>query len=153
MVDTEFEALDDPGLAEEALDSELRDIADGISDERWATGTYRDLEQAIDKLLAGGDEEEFWTSIDTIEDLIQGVTDAYEGTTIVSDEVTLESFVTHHLWCEGVDEWLGALALLRDESVDEPDWDFILQKAEHGNRLLVAIQIYNQRVQSILPST
>lgn len=131
------------------LERELREIAAGIAPSRWSTETYQNLEQAIDAYLEGGEEEALWAQVETIEQLLERVSESYQRTAVLPKEVTMESLVIHRLLCEGIAEWQQALALLR-ESEDEPDWDAVLDGAEAGNRLLVAVQIYYQRLQSAL---
>ena len=131
------------------LENELREIACGIARSRWCTETYENLEKAIDRFLDGGDEEGLWTEVDTIDEILERVSQSYKQTAILPKEVTMESMVTHQLLCQGIEEWKSALELLRDGE-EEPDWTAVLKRAETGNRLLVAVQIYHQRLQSAL---
>lgn len=136
---------------EVALENEIREIASGLADSAWSTETYEKLENAIDAFLDGGAEEPLWSAVDSIEELLERVSESYRQTVILPKEVTLESQVTHSLLYEGMQEWQTALAMLRDdESDEEPPWDNVLEAAERGNRLLVAVQIYYKRLQSTL---
>lgn len=132
------------------LENELREIASGISRDRWSTETYQNFEAAIDRFLDGADEEVLWSQVDAIEDLLDRVQSSYQQTSILPKEVTMESKVTHQLLFEGIEEWREALTMLRDDQEGEIDWNAVLLRAETGNRLLVAVQIYHQRLQSAL---
>jgi hypothetical protein len=142
---------------EVVLEKELREIAAGISRERWSTETYQSLEKAIDAFLDGGAEESLWSTTDSIEELLTRVSDSYRQTAILPKEVTMESMVTHRLLCEGIEGWRAALAMLKDDEPAEGDdeeqdwdWDLVLKTAERGNRLLVAVQIYQSRLRNAL---
>ena len=139
---------------EVVLENEIREIASGLAEAAWSTETFQKLENAIDAFLDGGSEEPRWSAVDAIEELLERVSESYRQTVILPKEVTLESQVTHSLLCEGIEEWQSALALLRDEdSNEEPPWDTVLEAAERGNRLLVAVQIYHKRLQSSLAAS
>ena len=133
---------------EEVLENELREIAAGIAEERWNTETYQNFATAIADFLSGGGEETLWSVVDPIEELLNQSEDNYNDTQILAKEVTLESVVVHKLLVEGTALWRQAVDELKES--DEPDWEFALESAQQGNRLLVAVQIFNQRVQKAL---
>lgn len=139
--------LEFPVPPEAILESELREIATGIDEKRWATDSYQSLQKAITQFLEGGEENEFWAVIDSLEERLEEVEGSYLKTTIVPREVTTESTVCHNLLREGFQLWGEALSLI-GESEDEPDWDHVLELAEQGNRLLVSVQIFNERLQN-----
>lgn len=130
------------------LEQELREIAAGIAKERWCTETFQKFHDAVNAVLDGGDEDAFWDVVDGIEALIDNSHKSYSETHILPKERTLESAVVHKLLIEGMEDWKAALQAIRED--EDPDWEWILATAEHGNRLLVAVQIFNQRVQSAL---
>lgn len=142
--------LDKPAVA--VLEQELREIADGIEKERWTSETYQRFEVAIESYLDGGDEDRFWDVMDDIENLLEKVHESYQTTDIMAREVTAESLVVHQLLLEAMGSWKEAFLLLREESPneEEPDWSAILARAEMGNRLMVAVQIFNGRLQNML---
>ena len=133
---------------EVVLEQELREIAEGIGPERWSTETYQNLEKAVDFFLDGGAEDSLWEVVDGIDALMESTFQAYAQTDVLPKEVTLESAVVHKLLCEGMGWWKEALETLRED--EEPDWSSVLQMAENGNRLLIAVQIFNERVQRAL---
>lgn len=138
----------DPSLVvppEVVLEQELREIAGGIARERWATESFVKLEQAIQGFLETGEEEPLWDVIEMMEAAVENSSQGYAQTDILAKEVTLESQVVHKLLCEGMERWQLALDQVRDEEA-EPDWDQMLEDAEAGNRLLVAVQIYYDRL-------
>lgn len=138
----------DPGLVvppEVVLEHELREIAGGIARERWATESFLKLEEAVRGYLDGGDEEPLWEVVEMMEAAVENSARGYSETDILAKEITLESQVVHKLLCEGMERWQLALDQLRHEDV-EPDLDQMLIDAEAGNRLLVAVQIYYDRL-------
>lgn len=133
---------------EQVLEEELRGIAVGIGREHWCTENYERLERAVNAFLEGGEEAAFWDTIDSLSTGIESAHAQYSSTHILPKEVTLESQVVHKLLCEGIEIWKAALDSLRDG--EEPDWDWLMQTAEEGNRLLIAVQIFEERVRSAL---
>jgi hypothetical protein len=68
----------------------------------------------------------------------------------VNSEVTSESVLGHKLLSEGLQSWLTALDMIRaalEEDV-ETDWQQVLDAAQEGNRLLIVVQKFSQRLQS-----
>jgi hypothetical protein len=133
---------------EMVLEQELREIAIGIAPERWSTETFENLANAINTFLDGGEEDAFWDVVDGIESIIDSSYNSYSETHILPKERTLESVVVHKLLLEGMEDWKASLVSIRED--EDPDWEWVLQTAEHGNRLLVAVQIFNERVQGAL---
>lgn len=131
------------------LEEELRQIAAGLPKQRWKTETYLKLEKAVDQFLDGGEEDDLWDTLDELETLITGASQTYRESTILGKEVTMESQTTHRLLLEGMDLWTAVLARAKDEA-EEPDWDDTLAQAEEANRILAAVTVYNERVQSAL---
>lgn len=147
----------DPNSAqppEVVLEEELREIASGITRERWCTESYETLEQAINALLDGGDEDVFWDFLDGVEKNLERSAESYAQTDILAKEVTIESLVIHKLLCEGIHEWQAAIAVVREGDPDaDPDWEAMLARAEAGNRLLITVQIYYGRLQRAVSFT
>ena len=133
---------------EAVLEQELREIAEGMGPERWSSETYQNLERAVDLFLEGGEEDSLWEVVDGIDALLESTFQSYAQTKVLPKEVTLESAVVHKLLCEGIDWWREALESVREE--EDPDWSSVLKMAETGNRLLIAVQIFNERVQRAL---
>mgnify|MGYP000026398631 CR=1 FL=1 len=133
---------------EQVLEEELREIAAGIGKERWCTESYEKLESAVNTFLDGGEENDFWDVVDGLASSIVAAHSEYCKTQILPKEVTLESRVVHKLLCEGIEDWKAALDSLRED--EEPDWEWLMQTTEHGNRLLVAVQIFEERVRNAL---
>jgi hypothetical protein len=140
---------DVPAQSPEAvLEQELREIAAGINPEKWSTETYQKLEKAIHGFLDGGEEEALWSTVDEIDSILEESYESYRTTGILPKEVTVESVVCHKILFEGICWWKDAVNLLRDGDDDvEPDWSDVLQHAEMGNRLLVTVQVFNDRLQ------
>lgn len=149
------EFVGDPTIYEPAevlLERELREIAAGMDEARWSTELYQEFERSIEKFLEGGEEAAFWETIEEIEGIVTTASDSYRQTEILPKEVTMESTTVHNLLCEGIGLWQAALEALRDEETDEePNWDWVQEAAESGNRLLVAVQIFNERLQHAIP--
>lgn len=133
---------------EEILEQELREIAAGIAEERWCTESYKNLESAIDQFLDGGEEENLWDFLDELEASLERSSESYQQTDILAKEVTVESLVLHKLLLEGIEQWQSAVAVIRQGDPEcEPEWAEMLARAQEGNRLLVAVQIYYGRLQ------
>lgn len=139
-----------PLSAQERLESELRGIAAGLSEDRWCSGAYRELEQAVEAYLGGGQEEDLTEVFDRLEDRLEQVHQGYLETPVVEREVTVESVVTHQLLQEGLQGWREVLHEWQGEEAEEPDWDELLLRAEQANRLLIALQVFERRLRGAL---
>ena len=135
---------------EAVLEQELREIAEGIAYERWSTETFENLASAVKTFLDGGPEDSFWDVVEGIDSLIDASYNTYSETHILPKERTLESVVVHKLLLEGMENWKASLESVKED--EDPDWDWVLATAEQGNRLLVAVQIFEERVQRALSS-
>jgi hypothetical protein len=146
-----FSPVDFGEAPEVVLEQELREIAAGIARERWVTESYLQLQNAVEAYLDGGDEDQLWQVVNELEKILEESQTDYESSRVLPREITTESAVAHRLLIEGMELWREALTLLQDGDPEvEPDWEGILHTSELGNRLLVAVQIFNSRLQSAL---
>ncbi len=126
-----------PTTANTTLESRWRRAAAELTISELNSGTWRDLHRAFQaEALGRRDLVERW--LDQTEATILAAWEGYETTTVLDEEVTLESVLGHHLLREGAEYWLEALGLLR-ESLGQIDREAVLELAEEGQRLLVAL--------------
>ena len=134
------------------LETELREIAEGLDEDRLSTGIHQLFASSVDALSENGEEEPFWEVLEELEKLLERVSTTYAETTLLPEEVTLESQVTHALFVEAIERWKDSLleiASVADEG-GEQDWPFLLEETEYATRLLLAVQVYNERLQRAL---
>lgn len=135
-------AADAPAVV---LEAELREIAAGIAEEQWNTESYQEFSEAVTVFLEGGSEEPLWAVVEKMDEILEQSRQRYCATDVLPKEITTESAVAHKILLDGIANWVEALEQVRD---GDPDWDEVLAYAETGNRLLVAVQIFNQRLQN-----
>ena len=112
------------------LETELREIAEGLDEDRLSTGIHQLFASSVDALSENGEEEPFWEVLEELEKLLERVSTTYAETTILPEEVTLESQVTHALFVEAIERWKDSLleiASVADEG-GEQDWPFLLEE-------------------------
>lgn len=157
--------MESPGILDDAaghsakpaadlIELEIRAIAAGLEDEKWATESYLALEEGVDAFLDDDDEEALVETLEDMEEILERAYRPYRETEVVDSEVAAESVAAHKLLMEGIESWISALEMLRqEEDVDkDSDWTGALAQAEHGNRLLIAVQVYNAQLQAQLSS-
>lgn len=156
--------MDGPGILDDAaeateppadlIEREIRAIAAGLEEEKWATESYLALEEGVDALLDDDDDEALLETLEDMEEILERAYRPYREAQVVDSEITAESAATHKLLMEGIESWISALEMLRQEEDTsvESDWTGALAQAEHGNRLLVAVQVYNAQLQAQLAS-
>jgi hypothetical protein len=148
ILDTASEPVEPPA---DRIEREIRAIASNLEDDRWATESYLSLEEGVDIFLDEDDDEALLETIEDMEEILEKAYHPYREAQVVDSEITAESAATHKLLMEGIESWISALEMLREEdSGDETDWSGALARAEHGNRLLVAVQVYNAQLQAQL---
>lgn len=135
--------------AAEALEDEYRRLAENLPDGEWCTENYVLVENGVDIYLDEGDDGPLLEALDTMSLVLESAYRPYREARIVDSEVSAESYVGHKLLQEGVECWLTALEMLRQEEdcPEESGWSDALRKAEEGNRLLIAVQRLNAQVQ------
>lgn len=139
--------------ADVLLEKEIRQIAEGMAPEQWATENYQIFENAIDDFLDDGPEDTFWEILDGLDNTIVTAFESYQAKEIVPAEVTAETLVSHKLLCEGLGLWKDSLDILRfAETESDIDWNEVLESAENGNRLLIGVQVYYRRLRESLAS-
>ena len=132
-----------------SLESEFRTLASELHEAVWCTSTYLELEAALDSFDEDGDELRLLDYLEVRKERIAQVLQSYADTTLVAEEVTLESVVGHRLLTEGLESWLKALELAEVGLQQRgPSWEVSLEAAERGNRLLLATQKLHLRVAS-----
>jgi len=120
------------------LESELRSEAAGLPAALWRT-------PRLDRLIRWVEGEEV-----ELEGIRQAVTLAwsnYQSVTLAADEVTAETVAGHRILLDGLEGWLDALDAL-ESAADDEETQQALELAIQANRLLVAVQHLNQRVQA-----
>jgi hypothetical protein len=111
-----------PDLRELQLEEELRALAVALPDHLWSEGSYQRFHSDED-----GFAEAMLQYLDELEA-------CYGEMPVCEHEITLESAVSHRLLLEGFDAWREAL------HTGDSAW------AEHGSRLLVAVQCFSNRI-------
>ena len=131
------------GLFSEArVELVWRQKASSLQAEQLHSTTWDDLHKALEATTHSPALVEAW--VDWAEGQFLSLWESYEAGDVLCKEVTIESILGHEFLAEGVEEWLTALAQLR-ESLDGPvDHASILQRAEAGQRLLMALQVIEQ---------
>lgn len=133
------------------MERELRVLAGKLTEQQWCTESYLTLEQGVDAYLDEGDDGPLLDALETMSEVIEQAYRPYREATVLDSEVTAESYVGHVLLREGIEHWLCALELLREEDDSgDTDWSEALGEAELGNRLLVAVQFFNEKIQRAL---
>lgn len=130
------------------LERDLRELADQLSEEEWCTESYLKLERGIHAFLDGNPDllEEV---VEEMETVLDEAWNPYSNTPLGDSEITAETVVGHTLLTQGVHEWIQALDFVRAATEEaDPDWQSALDAAQLGNRLLIAVQKFNQRLQS-----
>ena len=139
-----------PTIPVEALLWDLQEKAAALDEAAWRTTLYTRFAKTVDDLLEESlSEEEFLSELEAMDSLIAAADSSYEDTSVLPQEVTVESAATDLLLRQGVAEWRTALREAY-ESVEREDcdWDLIILQAERANRLLVALQHYNAELQA-----
>lgn len=117
-----------------------------LSDEELDTDLWYDLYDAVEALEEGDRESTLAWSQEVFTQFM-GVWQDYESNTPVFDEeITQESILGHKFLKEGLAFWLEALQELQSVS---PDLDQVWEKAENGQRLLVAVQILEEELSNL----
>jgi hypothetical protein len=112
--------------------------ARGLSPDELAGTTWDDLHKALDAVASAPSVVARW--IDHAQAEIAALWRHYQGSDVLSSEVTVESILGHQFLGQGVAHWLAALAELRQALSKGLDRAAVLAKAEAGQRLLVALQ-------------
>lgn len=137
----------DPG---QRMTSELLELARGLPDSEWRTEHYLRFEQSIDRFLEDDDEEALIQFLNEMAGVVDQVLESYGQAQVLPKEVTVESTVTHQMLVSGAELWNQALEeAYRALELEEADWDQILAPAEEGNRRLVAVQVYSERLENL----
>lgn len=153
--------MDNPGIPDTSepveppalrIEREIRVIADELEEEKWATESYLTLEECVDILLDEDDDEPLLQALEEMEELLEKAYRPYREARVVDSEITAESAAAHRVLMEGIESWMTALEMIRqeDDPEEETDWSGALARAEYGNRLLVAVQVFNARLQAEL---
>jgi len=129
-------------VTEARVEKRWREKAQNLRPEQLRSTTFDDLHKALDAASHSPALVEAW--IDLTEAELLSLWDGYEAGDVLPSEVTIESMLGHEFLSEGLEEWLTALAELRDCLGGELDRAAILARAEAGQRLLVAVQVIEQ---------
>lgn len=139
-----------PTIPVEALLWDLQEKAADLEEAVWRTTLFNRFAKVVDDMLEESvSEEEFLRELESMDSLIAEADSSYEETSVLPQEVTVESAATDLLLRQGVAEWRTALREAY-ESVEREDcdWDLVLLQAERANRLLMALQYYNAELQA-----
>lgn len=119
------------------LEDHWRRTAAELTATELNSGTWRELHRAFQAESVGRcDLVLRW--LEQTEATIMTAWEGYDATTVLEEEVTAESALGHQLLREGAELWLDALGILRD-SLGQSDREAILERAEEGQRLLIAL--------------
>ncbi|MFN8610111.1 MAG: hypothetical protein U0931_21390 [Vulcanimicrobiota bacterium] len=126
------------------LEQEMLELARTLSEEEWRTLAFHDFEAEVARFENGEcDEESFVQFLENRERLILQTLQEYQQSSVLPHEVSAETVVAHRLLTDGMQAWLLGVQLVLKDEVDEG-----LAEIEAGNRLLVAVQRLNQRIQA-----
>ena len=108
-----------------------------LSEKQFGTRLWRDFEDAI-RCLAEGDTESVDAWVDETEAQFIASYEKFEarGYGRPSDELDNRARAAQALLLEGVESWLAAFEAFREGAEQEA----IVEKAEWGQRLLIAVQ-------------
>lgn len=121
--------------------------AQSLRPEQLSSTTWNDLHKALDAAAHSPALVEAWISHVEGEFLAQW--DSYESSDVLPQEVTSESILGHEFLSQGLEEWLSALAELRDSLDTQVDRASVLARAEAGQRLLVAVQVIEEERRNV----
>lgn len=126
------------------LEQQMLELSDALREDEWRTKAFCDFEQEMARFDNGEiDEETFVQFLEQREELILQTLHEYQQSSVLPHEVSAESVVAHRLLTKGMQAWLQGVQLVLKDEVDEG-----LLEIEAGNRLLVAVQRLNLRVQA-----
>lgn len=125
----------------QSLESIWRERADRLTISQLDGRLWRDLHKAIEAASSGRTGAAArW--VDAVEEHFLNIWDGYEDSDIWASEITAESVLGHLLLREGVEAWLSALCHFRTGlKKGQLDQCLVLEEAEFGQRLLVAVQL------------
>lgn len=126
------------------IESQWRERAATLGLAQLETPLWTDLGLALEAVSAGRKQAVLrW--VDLAEESFISVWEGYESGDVLESEITAESVLGHTLLSEGIENWLDALALLRDGlECGTIERDEILELAESGQRLLIAVQLFEE---------
>ncbi len=139
--------------SESGLEDEIQQIADGLSEEQWKTETYCRFESALKSYRDGGEYGDLCLVLQELDKVLQEACAGYEQTSILESEVTLESSVVHRNFVLAVESWRTALEVFLDleqSPENQQAYEEALHSAQFASSILIAIQIYNNRVQALV---
>jgi hypothetical protein len=110
------------------------------------TTLWNDLHRALDAAEKGKSQVvSRW--LELVEQKMIAKWESYEHSEILDEEITSESVAGHRLLCDGVENWLCALSELRyGLAVGNVNRTSVLQNAECGQRLLVALEVIQKEM-------
>lgn len=124
------------------VEKRWREKARNLTTEQLRSTNFDDLHKALDAAEHSPDLVEDW--IDHTEVELLALWESYESSDVLATEVTIESILGHEFLSAGLEEWLTALAELRESLQGQLHRASILARAEAGQRLLVAIQVIEE---------
>ena len=126
------------------LEQQWRDRAATLGTAQLETPLWLDLWAALEAVAMGRTRAvSRW--VELAEESFLSVWEEYEAGDLLESEITAESVLGHLLLREGIEDWLDALALLRDGlECSDIHRDDILRLAESGQRLLIAVQLFEE---------
>lgn len=120
------------------VEEKWRREAARLKERQYGTRLWREFEEAMN-CLAEGDSESVEAWVDETEAQFLASYEKFEaeGLSEPSKELTNRARAAQTLLLEGIESWLAAFEALRSDSPDES----IREKAEWGQRLLIAVQL------------
>ena len=144
----------------EALEQEFFQLAEQLEAQEWRTPTYQKVENGYANYLQGNPDS-LIQALEEMAAIINKARMSYQQTSVADSEVTAESVVGHKLLTEGLNHWEAALEIfaelpgigdqsepIQDSETLESHANEALAEAEYGNRLLVILPKFNQRIKN-----
>ena len=144
----------------EALEQEFFQLAEQLEAAEWQTPTYQNVANGYANYLKGNPNS-LRQALENTWSIIEGARASYQETSVADSEVTAESVVGHKLLSEGLNHWEAALQLLSELPGLSPECNIVqdveavknhareaMAEAEYGNRLLVTLPKFHQRVKN-----
>ena len=135
-----------PPVIKADLEGEFRQLAESLPAHDWKTSAYTEVTDRLTQFESDDDGDGLLDFLEDRQQKLELALSSYAKTPLLPQEVTFETVVGHRLLSEGMQNWLAGINLLIESAQSGTSWEVGLLQAEHGNRLLIAVQRLNQRV-------
>jgi hypothetical protein len=133
-----------------SLEDRWRSRAEALPTTQLQSTLWSDLHRALEAFESGRRQVvSRW--IELVEQKLLNQWEDYEDLDLLEEEITVESIAGHHILCDGVEGWLCALTELRyGLATGHLNRQGVLESAEMGQRLLVALEVIQKESASPL---